>query len=1077
MKRFLFFTLLFSVAAAGSLQAQYFGRNKPRYQKQDFKVTQTDHFEIYEYLDNPEKLKELAAASELWYSMHQAVLRDTIRQKNPLIIYNDHAGFQQTNAISGSVSVGTGGVTEGFRNRVIFPVAMTNQQTHHVLGHEMVHAFQYNMVLNGDSTSMQNLQNLPLWMIEGLAEYLSIGRVDAHTAMWMRDAVLHGDLPSISDLNTGRYFPYRWGQAFWAFVTGVYGDEVIKPYFMNTAKYGLEPATQMTLGTTTEALSNAWRSALRNHYGRYVGLSPEDIAVFEASELDRKSKDKKEARDKLIGKLAKNASKAPGRLLFDEKEAGQMAICPVLSPNGKYLIFLSEKNLFSIDLYLAEAGSGKIIRKVASTASDGHIDQFNFIESAGTWSPDNKRFAFDVYEKGQSVLVVQDVLKGKTVNKIRIPGVTAFSNPAWSPDGKTIVVSGLVNGQTDLFEYNLRTKKTRRLTNDRASEILPSWSPDGKYLAYSTDQISLERGRSNGAWTMNLAVMNMETGTPENLDIFPGADNLNPTFDKAGNLVFLSNRDGFRNLYWYKLDEKKVYQLTKLTTGISGITPYSPALTTSEDRDRIIYTHYSNGIYKIYQAKSSDFTPEEVAPNSVDMVAATLPPFAPGKRDVVNTNLRLMDNNIKSVADTADLKEVKYKPKFSLDYIGGSAGVGVQTGNRSFGNVAGGLGGIDMLFGDMLGNNQLYVGAALNGEIQDAAFQASYINRKNPIGWGIGLGHIPFVTGGGYLPLYLEELDQPLGDFNVAVIDELVIQRQFLQQINAFVFKPFSITKRVELGATAEFYSLRQTSYRNIYAGIYDTISGQLAFIGPLIGQDRQQGEKFGPEGIYSLNAAYVGDNSYFGFTAPLQGWRYRIGIEQYLGSFWNFTGLLLDGRRYFYKKPVTFAVRGLAYARLWGNQDDGYESGNYQVQPLFAAQPWFVRGYPYNLLYNEERDLIESSLGSKMGVANFEIRLPFTGPRQLSVIKSNFLITDLNVFFDAGLAFFTENDLKKEPVDPDPIDGRDPVRHKPLLSTGVSLRVNLFGAIVLEPYFALPLSVDKERREWQWGLNFIPGW
>jgi hypothetical protein len=32
---------------------------------------------------------------------------------------------------------------------------MTNQQTHHVLGHELVHAFQYHMVLDGDSTNMQ----------------------------------------------------------------------------------------------------------------------------------------------------------------------------------------------------------------------------------------------------------------------------------------------------------------------------------------------------------------------------------------------------------------------------------------------------------------------------------------------------------------------------------------------------------------------------------------------------------------------------------------------------------------------------------------------------------------------------------------------------------------------------------------------------------------------------------------------------------------------------------------------------------------------------------------------------------
>mgnify|MGYP000866567983 CR=1 FL=1 len=1061
MKRFLFLSLLF-LFSAGALQAQYFGRNKPRYQKQDFKVSHTDHFEIYEYLDNPEKLKELAAAAELWYAMHQAVLRDTFKEKNPLLIYSDHAGFQQTNAIQGSVSVGTGGVTEGLRNRVVFPVAMTNQQTHHVLGHELVHAFQYDMVLNGDSTSMRNLANLPLWMIEGLAEYLSIGRIDAHTALWMRDAVQQNDLPTLDDLNGYKYFPYRWGQSFWAYVTGVYGDEIIRDYFMNTAKYGLDIATKVTLFTTTDSLSANWHSALRNHYGRWVGLDSDAIAILNAADQDKKSKDKREARDKLMKRLSKKED-LPGRRLFDDGDAGRMTICPVLSPNGKYVIFLSEKNLFTTDLFLAEAKSGKVLKKVSSTASDGHIDQFNFIESAGTWSPNDKQFAFDVYEEGQSVLVIQDVFKGKKSKKIRIPGVPAFSNPAWSPDGKTIVVSGLVNGQTDLYAYDLKTKKVRRLTNDKASEILATWSADGKYLAYSTDQISLERGRSNGALTMNLAVMDVETGQVDQLDFFPGADNMNPQFDKAGNIFFLSNRDGFRNLYRYDVTSKKIDQLTKLTTGITGITPYSPAITVAEDRDRVLYTYYSGGSYKIYQAQLRDFQPEEVSPTAVDMVPASLPPFVPGKRDVVNTNLRLLDSNGKTVEATTEVKPVKYKAKFSLDYIGGSAGVGVATGNSSFGTATGLAGGIDMLFGDVLGNNQIYAGVALNGEITDAAGQFSYINQKHRINWGVNLSHIPFRSGQYFQdPDRDPEIETTLdGQQYFGYQDNIIIQRLFQERVGVFAYYPLSVTKRFEVGTAYELYHQRVDRYVN-YVDATDF----------LIGQGRERLESPGSNHLANVNAAFVGDNSYFGFTAPLQGWRYRIGVEQFFGAY-TFRTLLLDGRRYIYLKPITLAARGLAYGRFGGNQNNTNE-----VYPLFAGESYFVRGYTSDVLYRDAPELIDQMAGSKLGIANFEIRLPFTGPRQLSLINTNgFLVTDLNLFFDAGIGFFTKNDLKKNPVDEDPLDGRDPIQHKPLFSAGISLRVNLFGVLVLEPYYALPLSVSKEKRSWTFGFNFVPGW
>lgn len=1015
MKRTILIITLFITLLSGSLQAQYFGRNKPRYNQQPFKVTETEHFIIYDYLDNPEKLKEIAAAAELWYDMHSKVLKDTFTTKNPLIIYNDHAGFQQTNAIMGDISVGTGGVTEGLRNRVVFPVAPTNQQTHHVLGHELVHAFQYNKVLNGDSTTMRNLANIPLWMVEGLAEYLSIGRIDANTSLWMRDAVLNDQVPRIKDLDNGKYFPYRWGQAFWGYISGTYSDEAIEPLFMNTAKYGLQNAVPYTLGISLDSLSNSWRRTLKDHYGRWA------------------IKGKKED--------------LPGKTLLDDDNAGQMNISPVLSPNGKYVVFLSEKNLFSTDLFLADAKTGKVMRRVYSTTSNGDTDHLNYLESAGTWSPDSKRFAFDAYEKGRSVLIVKDIFKGRKTQKIKIPGVPAFSNPAWSPDGKSIVVSGLVNGQTDLYQYTFKSKKVKRLTNDRYSEILPTWSADGKTLAYSTDALSIDRGRTNGAWTMNLAVMNMETGTAENIDIFPGADNMNPQYDKNGNPLFLSNRDGRRNLYKYDVATKKVYQLTDLMTGITGVTPYSPAISVADDRDRILYTYYSKGRYIIHQAKDADFEVKELDPMSVDQVAAALPPFSPKQKDMVNTGLRLMDTETEP---NPLMTPKKFKPKFQLDYLGGSTGVGVNTGNSSFGAQTGLAGGVDALFSDILGNNQLYAGAVLNGDIQDAGGQVSYINQKRRIGWGINASHFAFQSG---WYQYYEYVDVQTPSGTVPLLKStLGLERVFQQRIGGTVFYPLSVTKRVEMGTSAEFYSSRVTEYNDYY-----TLGGNY------YGTDRQKLPKGATLNLNNIQAAFVGDNSYFGFTAPLKGWRYRVGVEQYLLGDFNFTSFLADGRRYFYAKPVTFAVRGLAYARTGG------ESTAFSLQyPLFAGNSFFVRGYDRDV-YNAAEDsvFIYRTVGSKMLIGNFEIRLPFTGPRQLSLIKSNFLITDLNLFFDAGLSFYEKEDLKKDAY----------IQHVPILSTGVSLRVNLFGYMVLEPYFALPISAPESQKSWRFGLNFIPGW
>ncbi len=1055
MKQFPIFSIILSISLLAAIPAsgQYFGRNNPRYQKQPFKVTQTQHFDIYEYLKNPEKLKELAAASELWYTMHQAVLQDTFTRRNPLIIYNDHAGFQQNNTLGSQVNVGTGGVTEGLRNRVLFPVAMTNQQTHHVLGHELVHAFQYNMILRGDSTNMQSLGNLPLWMVEGLAEYLAIGRVDAHTALWMRDAVIHDKLPKrFRDLDRGNYFPYRWGQAFWAFVTGVYGDEAVKPLFVNTAKYGLDEAIVMTLAVDPDTLASAWTRTLRSHYSRFM-LRAQSPNKTESDLITSEN-----AYAELQKSLGKKQRERPmGRELISDDNAGRLNISPVLSPNGKYVIFLSEKSLFSTDLFLADAKTGKIIRKVASAAQDGHIDQYNYIESAGTWAPDDKRFAFDVYKKGRSTLVIKDALKGRTIDEVTLTGVPTFSNPAWSPDGKTIVVTGLVNGQTDLYAYDVRTKKVRRLTNDRFAEILPSWSKDSKTLIFSTDQLSMERGRTNGAWVMNLAAMDVATGETDLIDVFTGADNLNPHFDKAGNIVFLSNRDGFRNLYRYEMASKKVYQLTNLLTGITGITAYAPAITVAEDRDRMLYTYYAEGQYRIYEAKSTDFTAVEVDASRVDMVPGTLPPFDPRKRDVVNTNLRTMDSNLKTVADTNTLKAKPYRPKFSLNALSGGAGTGVGlTGNNaSFGNAVGIAGGINAFFSDILDNNQLGATVALNGDIQDFAGLASYINNKGRFGWGFGVSHIPFQSFNGY-QFSNQPVPVDLGDGRQGLLYEeiLSINRTFNQRFNATVFYPFSTTQRIELNTAVDLYSQRSTTYFSYY----DDPFGQF-----LRGQRQERGPRSGRFNLNSINAAWVGDNSYFGATAPLQGSRWRVSAEQFIGQDGlNFSAVLLDGRKYVRLRPVTFAFRGLAYTRL--GQDAN------ALFPLFVTQPFFIRGYNNNFVFEQNPNLAQSVAGSKMGVANFEIRLPFTGPKGYAALPVNFLLSDLNLFVDAGIAVNEFSQLRNNGPD-------GATRREPLLSAGISLRVNLFGALILEPFYALPLSLSSEQRQWQFGLNIIPGW
>ena len=294
-----------------------------------------------------------------------------------------------------------------------------------------------------------------------------------------------------------------------------------------------------------------------------------------------------------------------------------------------------------------------------------------------------------------------------------------------------------------------------------------------------------------------------------------------------------------------------------------------------------------------------------------------------------------------------------------------------------------------------------------------------------------------------------------------AIKETYNLYRIFKEQASIFSYYPFSKATRLEGGASFNYYSFRLDKYYNYYNEF-----GQQYYIDPDDARDRNvagAGDSFGME---EVSIAFVGDDSSFGLTAPMNGYRYRLEVQQNFGEL-TMTALLADVRKYFYVKPVTFAAKGYLYTRL------GKDADNSLMPPLYLGYETLVRGYNYkafdrSLLINNNSLEPEDILGSKMLVANFEIRLPFTGPERLAVIKSSFLFTDLNLFFDAGVVW--GESARYGVVE------RSFSESKIITSTGISTRINVFGQLILEPYYAFPLQLDGNSKG-VFGLNFTPGW
>src|SRR3989449_9398798 len=167
--------------------------------------------------------------------------------------------------------------------------------------------------------------------MEGMAEYLSLGPIDNHTAMWLRDASLEGHLPTLQQLTYGQVFPYYFGHAIWAFIGEKWGDEAIGQILQASVSGGVEGSFKRTLGVTLDDLMSQWRDAVQTTY------LPQLADHYRARRIAQP-------------------------LLTQKRSEGTLHLAPALTPDGRQIAYFSEKNSFFVDLYLADAETGKVLR-------------------------------------------------------------------------------------------------------------------------------------------------------------------------------------------------------------------------------------------------------------------------------------------------------------------------------------------------------------------------------------------------------------------------------------------------------------------------------------------------------------------------------------------------------------------------------------------------------------------------------------------------------------------------------------------------------------------------------------------
>jgi len=552
--------------------------SKVVWEKMEWKVLKGEHFNVHYPKGYDDLGKTTLIFAEEANIMLSRRMGHRLTQVIPIFVYPSHSHFQMTNIIHSPLSEGIGGFTERIKKRVVLPFMGSYDGFRHVLTHEIVHAFQYDILLGGGFSGLLAAtysSNPPLWLVEGMAEYFSIGW-DATADMAMRDAVLTSTLPSIYQLSIGQvmsgYMIYKGGQSIMRFISQTWGEQKIVELLKDVRDLrNIEDTFKANFDLTSKQFNRRWQRSLKRKYFHNI----------------EKNIDEEEAY--LVSKH------------FEDRSFFNMH--PTISKDGKKIAYLSIRDFFpaivvknltklpnnnkSINLLELKMEENVVIHGTL----DHDFYQLHLLDNRISFTPNGNEIFFTARSSGKDHLYLVDVNTEKVIKKFT-PALDMIQFPRLSPNGYYAVFTGTILGQPDLYILDMRRGKIRQVTFDLFSEKQAVFSNDSSTLYFSSNKNDRKNYESRD---YDLFQMNIKSSKAKKILELKG-NQIDPSIfmnQKKESLIFSSNHKGIFNLY--KLDPKDSKTMRKITNVPGGI--FNAQF--SEKKKLMVFTMYRKQGYDI----------------------------------------------------------------------------------------------------------------------------------------------------------------------------------------------------------------------------------------------------------------------------------------------------------------------------------------------------------------------------------------------------------------------------------------------------------------------------------------------
>ena len=855
---------------AQSQFAPYYGKNQIHYDKFEWHIYKTDHFEIYYYPENERHLERVASYAESAYQQVSSDLRHDLNQRVPLIIFKTHSEFEQQNIAPGSSPEGVLAFAEGERNRMVLPIDLPTDLLYGLIVHELTHVFQYDFI------PMSLLRrNIPLWVHEGGAEY-ERGIWDPLDLMTVRDAAVADIIPQMSQMEGYGDFGsprlvYNLGHALYEFIEARWGKDGVRQFLFSLRK--------SAIGGGTSPYEEAFQMTAREFDQQFEKYLKDRFKAF---------RDKERPAD-----YGQDLSPDPQKSNY----TSSISIEP--SPSGDLIaVMTGNRRDQELDIILISSKDGSVVRNL--TPGFDKDRGFEYIAQPSlsnmvpwmSWSPVGDRLAYFVRNEKSKTLIIQNVLTGKIENRFPLQSVDNPESPNISPDGRSVLFSGLRAAIGDIFKLDIASGDITNLTNDDFADYAPIHSPDGSFIVYMarvSGSQKLFRVDADGKKTQ------LTFGTQDEASAkFLGADTIifsSTATDPATPLTPEEARNGnIFNLWSLSLKNGELKQYTDALGGV-----LSPVVLSKDgSAPRLAFVDYYKGGYTLHS-----FDLKEPLHTAVSSDFGSPGPITDFQAPLQHT--LIAENKSK-------------KGRFEKMFLDGRPPVNI--GVTSSGDV---FGGTMVSFTDVLGDQQFSMYASSVQQYKTMSF--SYLNLSRRLQWALqGYTQTQFFYG---------QLSQYFYDPAIApfISRDDALATQTVRGGSLFAIYPFSTYRRVELSGglvhfTEEFADPALQQYSQEYQ------------------QEQFQTQFFNNGLLMPLGVSFIQETTVFREYGPLSGSTMRLSFEVAPKVGNSLSRTTVDGDARYYMR---LGGNGVLALRAYGFKSMG-SAPNY----TFFGGNSEMRGYEY---------------------------------------------------------------------------------------------------------------------------------